>query len=106
MKIFLLSFLILFVTVNTAWVSFTKRGVSVNAKGFQGYDFNTGATEIKFNMRASTRCDMFLLSETQFQNFKRGASFISLWSSKGVTSSGQQFYSNVQNIRSKLLIRK
>jgi hypothetical protein len=78
----------------------------VNAKGYQGYDFNTGATEIKFNMRASTRCDMFLLSETQFQNFKRGASFISLWSSKGVTSSGQQFYSNVQNIRSKLLIRK
>jgi len=89
--------------INSAWIDKTAVH-TINPKALQGYDFNTAANEIRFSLKCSNSCDMFLVNQQQFDNLRQGRSFTYFWHATSTRDSGPQIYSQITNIRNKLII--
>jgi len=98
-----LLFFFLIYIINTAWVDKIQSEL-ISGKGFKGYDFNTGATEIRFSLKCSANCDMFLLNPAQLENLRNNRQFTYYWSRTNARESGSQLYSNINNIKNTVIV--
>jgi hypothetical protein len=92
-KIIFLIVIFLILNINTQWVPFTKSGSILLGK-YQAFTFNSAATQIQFSLSSSLPCDMYVMTDAQFQRFQQKLSFVYIFGGTYRTSLSQGPWQN------------
>jgi hypothetical protein len=102
MKI-LIILLIFLSLAKTKWIETTKRHI-LSPKFYQYYSFDPESTIIKFRIKCTNLCDIYLLNERQLINYINHYDFKYYWKQSSTKDTGLQIYKDNDNIKKKLNI--
>jgi hypothetical protein len=96
MKIIILT--ILFLLIKSEWIT-NNRFNNVNPSDVNGYHIDQNSMEIKFRLSCSFKCDMYLLTEHDYNKLVQKVSFSYFWGKEDVLDSGFVEYEDYHHLK-------